>query len=342
MGRLTKAKQISRTTIAYGGENNIKNAALYYDYVLPICFSEYPEEIIPPFMNERDGAMVPALLHKLYLDGIMAQLRVLGYQDLVIEKEDIISITWHGDPIFTRYKPRQGKVKKLEQALLDMMDKNPQVPSVGWDLGYESAILRHDDTTGFLDDVLKFNFTDNKASYFGMDCINETNTTTEAAVMVTLSNVKLANVKNIPWDQILEFRKDRRSINQFRKLKQFILENNLTKSKRRIEDEFEKRAKNYQSACTKHGIKLQESTLKLFVNAKHIVRSGVTDLIAKVIGKPNLEKFMDSSAITLGVALKLKSAMIETEKVKISHKYMTDNTELACHIEAFAHKSKSD
>lgn len=346
MSILQKKGQIKNTVIAFGESSRIKSAALYSEYVLPICFSDYPRELLPPFMDERDGAVAPIILHLLFIDGVLQQLMELGYEDLVKMESDIISITWHGDRIETLYKPVNGKQEALERALLNEMAQNRQVSPIVWAPAYEAAYLSSSEKTGFLDDLTKHNFTSSKARYFGLESdVCKSGSDFDDAILLSVSNIPLANTRDTDWEQIMALRSDKQAVKQVNSLKAFFMKPLQKRKKIYVEDAIKRRLKNYQKACKKHNVKLHNSTINIYFNKKFINDTCVPDMIdlfaehsrwSKVyqwfFQLLHLKNAATEYSLSKGVVIELAGLHIEITTTKINKNIVENNKELLCTI----------
>ncbi|MEI8605762.1 hypothetical protein [Pseudoalteromonas sp. B160] len=103
---------------------------------------------------------------------------------------------------------------------------------------------------------------------------------------ITLSNLNLIDADQADWQQVLEIRKDIQSSKQLTRLKLFIHENFDGKPITYIEDDLCRRLDCYEQACKKFGFKTVTSSLSMLLDAKSLQAAVGTGLVAGLFGGP--------------------------------------------------------
>ena len=105
-------------------------------------------------------------------------------------------------------------------------------------------------------------------------------------ISVTLSNLKIIDTEETPWDQIIEFRKDKLSHLSLRRLRLFLYDNCAGKSSSYIEDRILTDIDNYEKAIKNHGFKLIEGAMTTLIDSKNILAVSSAGVAATLIGTP--------------------------------------------------------
>jgi hypothetical protein len=94
------------------------------------------------------------------------------------------------------------------------------------------------------------------------------NNNNQCSPLLMLSNLKIIEASDAPWEQILEFRKDQTAKVKLRKLRLFAYENYSDKSKSYIEDDILTKIYDYENIANKFGLGMVQATVNNVINSK--------------------------------------------------------------------------
>ena len=128
-----------------------------------------------------------------------------------------------------------------------------------------------------------------------------------ADITITLSNLKIVNVANTSWEQIVEFRKDEESAKALQRLRVFLYETCKDKSTAYIEDKINTELDNYHIAVNKHGFELLTGSLTTLIDSRNIIAASATVMAGALVGTPLI-------GITSAVALEIGKLAIQISR----------------------------
>jgi len=134
--------------------------------------------------------------------------------------------------------------------------------------------------------------------------------------ILTLSNLKIIDASDAPWEQIIEFRKDPTAKAKLRKLRLFAYENYEEKSKNYIEDDINSKIYDYEITAKKFGLDLLQATVNNVINSK---------LFTGVVGGSLLATFFTEPPISLltasaGIVIELGQLTLEYKRQNMNCK----------------------
>jgi hypothetical protein len=265
MLRYTYAFYMNYATTTFAAAlHDTKNAALYFDFVLPFEFgdvmhqrgesfhySEVLKGILPPgLLDEREKVGI-----REEVIGCIAEYIVMFPHrftpDHYAEEELADRLTRHLDPFI---RQMADLIPLAQQPLTDIMlgppDEEPSSPG-------------------------------------------------DASPSLILHNLALVDVDSVSWPHLLEFRKDRRSVDALRRLRMFVYANYDGKSRAFIEDDLRGRMVDYEAITREWGFSTFTGSLKALVDSKTILATLATT-VGTLFGAP-LSVVMASAAA--GIAL---------------------------------------
>jgi hypothetical protein len=279
--------------------DNLKQAALYFDRVVPIqffrmqgrpegSFVEVPERIPTTAIAELiygKGTPEHKILHFLDKDWMPFNRRVgkeFGFQN---DNPDFWKDIYQSNPI------SKNNVKARDLFLEFAKTLGIDKPSI--------LIPEHQSNGGF----------------------------EEAYLSLSLDSIPLIDPSNASWEQIMEFRYDDDSVNKLRNLRLYIFENYLGKPQAYIQDQLSKKLDDYEYASKKHGFDLTTSVLTTVLDSKNLQASLTAGIGAAFFGGVEL-------AIGAACAVEIGKGSIELAKKMYSFKELKNNHDVAYLIKA--------
>jgi hypothetical protein len=104
--------------------------------------------------------------------------------------------------------------------------------------------------------------------------------------IMTLINVKLVDASSVPWDQIVEFRKDREARNRLRRLRLFAYENYAGHGRDYIEDDILTRLSEYEETARQWGFETVLGALSVVLNSKLTASLIAGTFLSALFGQP--------------------------------------------------------
>jgi hypothetical protein len=259
---------------------NFKDAALYFDRVLPLNMGRmrgdpnvgdilvgYPEE-------------VPSAALSHLVDGIEGNTKTYSHATRIIEftsarwvdfarKAEPYARLWAGKPGKRDETDREEALKQYEK-LRSAYLANAEVP------GHPPI------RTIFQEYARSLGFEE--------ICVSVPACTATVAKSadpsLTLSQLRLVDTAAADWRQIIELRKDKRSHERLIRLRLFMHSNYTGRSFAFIEDDLSRRIQEYEAVVRKHGFKTVLSSLTVLLNAKDLQASLGAGLVVGLFGGP--------------------------------------------------------
>jgi hypothetical protein len=104
--------------------------------------------------------------------------------------------------------------------------------------------------------------------------------------VITLPSLDLIDTSRTSLEQIIEFRKDKKSWSQLRRLRSFVFENYAGKPRAYVEDDILKRLDDYQAAIKRWRFETVRATLNMVLTSKMLAGSMTGSFISSLIGAP--------------------------------------------------------
>lgn len=118
-------------------------------------------------------------------------------------------------------------------------------------------------------------------------------------VRLSLMKLDLVDTKTIPFEQILELRKDKSSIEKLRNLQLFFYQNYDSKPKAFIEDDILKRLHDYKETVKHWNLKTGLSSINGFLSSKVLMSSIAASLTSAFLGNFTISAITASSGVTI-------------------------------------------
>lgn len=129
--------------------------------------------------------------------------------------------------------------------------------------------------------------------------------------VLSLSNLNLIDVDRASWEQITEIRNDLESRRKLQRLRSFLAKNYSNKSSSFIEDDISRGLEDYDVARSKHGFDTVTSSLSIILDSKNIQSVAAAGIGSAFFGGPLV-------GITTVAALELSKFAIEFSKKRKS------------------------
>ncbi|CAD5275957.1 conserved hypothetical protein [Alteromonas sp. 38] len=140
-----------------------------------------------------------------------------------------------------------------------------------------------------------------------------------AYLNVSMKGIDLIDTSSASWDQIMELRMDTEAHKSLRNLRLFIYENYVGKPSSYIFDDVSKRLDVYSDVSKKHGFELTTSVLSVLLDSKNIQASLAAGLAASFFGGAELAVGA-ACAVELGKgSLELAKKYHPIQSFKLSH-----------------------
>lgn len=247
------------TAISIG---DLKNGMLYFDQIIPIAI---PLDFAKDFVEDSDrfGAL----------------LRYVG--DEILPK-DLLRNSEFADSLIN---VNMSVYNLMSKKLIEQHRLPPQIPDVSLE---EYEKIEETFVTDYFDFIYKYKFDELpllSIGKTGLAALPEDGTTDLPAIL-TLSNLKIIDVSNAPWEQIVEFRKDPTAKAKLRKLRLFAYENYTGKSKEFIEDDINGKIYDYENVAKKFGLEIVQAAVNNVVNSKLFTGVVTTSILTSLFGAP--------------------------------------------------------
>ncbi|WP_327327000.1 toll/interleukin-1 receptor domain-containing protein [Streptomyces sp. NBC_01210] len=151
-----------------------------------------------------------------------------------------------------------------------------------------------------------------------------------AVVEIKLIDMRVVDTANAPWEQIAEFRRDRRSVSQLRRMRLLFDEDLRGKSPAYIQDYVSIKLEDYDAARKAHGFETVSGAIDAFANSKTLL--GVSAVVAAGVFGGHWAAAGGTAA--LGAVIETTRATVHVLKRK--HEMITwkENAELGYIVEA--------
>ena len=256
---------------------NFKEAALYFDRVLPLNMGRMrgdPDvgDILVGYPEEVPSA---ALSH--LVDGIEGNSKTFSHATRIMEftAERWVEFARKAEPYARLWASHTGERDELTTKLQYEKLRN--------------SYLSNEEVPGHK--PIRAIFQEYAQSLgFQHICVavpaNKSQATLNTDPSLTLAQVRLVDAASADWGQIVELRKDKDSHHRLVRLRLFMHSNYAGKPFTFIEDDLARRIEDYEASARKHGLRTVFSSLTVLLNAKDLQASVGAGLIAGLFGGP--------------------------------------------------------
>ena len=260
--RYTKVQDV----ICLGGEIEAKTAALYFDRVIPLMFSQCPKSLCPAFFEGHLPINNFLTKHGLTFMWEPASLpRAPSFEQFPNQ----------GDYKAGLFIQRDGEV---------YYPSKKELPTADAQLGD----LYVCNGNQFRSSLMKFLLV-KQLGQFALLTPNsymQTRAATMEDLTITLTRIPIISLRGASWEQITEFRKDGRNRHKLRRLRLFLFDNYVGKSREYVEDKLLLAIDDFEAAAQAHGFNLTTGTLDMVLNSKSLLGSAGLSVAALLLGSP--------------------------------------------------------
>jgi len=153
---------------------------------------------------------------------------------------------------------------------------------------------------------------------------------TDDDMTLTLSKIQLIDISKACWEQIIELRKDSESMKKIRNLRLFLHSNYKDKNRAFIEDDINKRLDQYSKACKDHGFETITSSISAVFNSKNLQTTVAASVAAAVLGEP----IVVAGTILSGLCIEIGKFALTLSKKQHAFNKLKNDHDLAYIIEA--------
>jgi hypothetical protein len=308
---------------------NLKQAALYYDHVIPLLLKDIPGF---EYLDNKNAIGKDIDLGKKVIESLLVSDESHAVQDLVYlaghKRDGVFSYPFinssYRDIINTESASEIGAYNFYKT---DSRSKMRDQPIIGFGLGGGNLglrLIKHNEVSirGILDKFIEEYKISSANILFPQSLVN---TSPSNDIFLSLSSLPLIDTEKSTWEQIIEIRKDEKSKNNLKQMRVFLSTNYEGKSKAFIEDDLNIRLMKHRDAVDAHGLETKLTCLSTLANSKNIITTSSVAMMAILLGEPGL------STVTLmtGVCLEVANISIEIAKGKFNLTKIRRDHELA-------------
>lgn len=313
--------------ICFSGD--LKQAALYFDRVIPISLSVI-QSVGGDILNARDPTQNQFSEH----------IPWRFFKDLVFEPDafvdtrsayDYYDSAWRGtlwqEVVHYLAKPDDGdwswvwrKMKQRDLILMCYL-KNTKL---------RGSSNFHSIFSGFLKQM---NISETSVLIDSQDFLSDDATPDD--LTLTLSGLQLVDTSKATWEQVMELRKDKDRQEKLRDLRLFLYKNYKGESRDFIEDDLNKRLKEYEDACKYHGFDTVYSILSVILDSKCLL-AGIAASVSALAFGCEFQEIINAGLIAgeAGLIADIGKFALEVANNKHAFHKIKDSHALAYIIEA--------
>jgi len=248
------------TALSFG---DLKNSMLYFDNLIPIGLAIDLSKELGKKKDDKFG-------HTLNIVKEIIPKELINNSEFA---DSFVELTMSGYDLLS----------KMAMDKFDLIIPEEQL--VTFNTPYKKIAKKYgQDCFNFIDKFNLYNYPFASGGVVNFTSFLENKNVVEPAIL-TLSNLKMIDASNVPWEQIIEFRKDPNAKAKLRKLRLFAYANYTGKSKNYIEDDIKSKIYDYENTAKKFGFDMLQATINNVLNSKlfNSVLTGsiLTTLLAK-------------------------------------------------------------
>lgn len=297
--------------IVLGGDDKVKIASLFFDHIIPVSFWEYPIELLPP--EFQPGERLSSYI--AFRAGLLLILKKTGGQSMINTQPELNEFERGFDEVLRDMFPH------IRPMSADPVLADPHI-----------ARVYLENTAGARDEILR--------DLAGIGVAGSPLLVPEGAlphdaasiddITITLANIPLVDITRASWEQILDFRKDLRSMAKLRRLRLFLYDNYMGKSSQYIQDAIVRDLEDYESCCKEHGFEFKTGVLSTVLDSKILLTTGLITLAAFLFGKAST----GCIAAAIGSTIEIGKIILTIASKEHSLAQLRDTHPLAYIIEA--------
>lgn len=255
----------NKIAVCAGSPDEAKNAALLFDGIVHICptIGSAPRAVFPEGFNaDRD---LRNKFHEFCYNFVLANPRIAGNPG-------------------NAFRALPTNIVRDGSAVDILMSKDDKLI---YSLIEESYI---NNEGGIRDEFLAvmkpLGVIDTPVIAEHKNLLNEHKTVGDIAV--TVSGLRLIDVSNTDWEQIVEFRKDKQAVKDLRRLRTFLVDNFKDKPRDYIENKILTELDKYENMLKSQGFKTFTGAIGSVFDAKTVTAAGAAAVTAVFLGEPVL------------------------------------------------------
>lgn len=136
------------------------------------------------------------------------------------------------------------------------------------------------------------------------------------AIGVILKHVKLVDASRISWEHVAEVRRDRESRVALRRLRLFALQNYAGRSRALVEDDLMQRVDDYEQAAKRLGLDLKLGALATLLGSNTIAATFGASILDLISGKP----LIAATSAAVGSAIEIGRTTLEVIKLRAAYR----------------------
>jgi hypothetical protein len=143
-----------------------------------------------------------------------------------------------------------------------------------------------------------------------------------AGFLATISNLEVIDAESLPWEQIINIRKDANALRKLRSLRLFFSDELADKEPAYIRDRMAQIIDEYRTECRRLGAKTRVTLVRGTINSPTMLASAISGLAAATVGHPSLAAFSMSAGAAIevaGVLINLREARNALNRYKDTH-----------------------
>jgi hypothetical protein len=130
-------------------------------------------------------------------------------------------------------------------------------------------------------------------------------------VATILSNLEIVDEKRLTWQQVMDFRKDKRSLQKYRRFLHWLDKKMIGKSQAFIEDDIAQKLEDYESTLKKHGLKTVLGTIEEVLDGKYLLGASSVVGSFSIAGYPGLGVLAGTGLMVGKMAVKLGNTWLD-------------------------------
>jgi len=277
----SKGETVAKTTIA----TNAKTAALCYDRILAPDLPPLTGEDIPDSIRCCGESPFEKELIKIYECG----KRLEKIKGRPITDEELKSAAKG----FLQYITFLSSGMPSNSSLWDLFEASPRVYAKSFSETYGIPVT-----------VIYASEKERDSFYKEGD---------RKVVVSIMTDIEIVDEGKLTWQQIIEFRKDKKSLQKYRRFLHWLDKEMIGKSQAFIEDDIAQKLEDYESALNKHGLKTVLGTIEEALDGKYLLGTSSVIGTFSLAGYPGLGVLAGAGLIVGKMVVKLGQMWLDVD-----------------------------
>jgi hypothetical protein len=242
------------TAVAFG---DLKNAALYFDYLVPVYLA------VDLHTNRSEWDSLVGRQHDLVPPALLSRP---GFGERFVAVNQATS-NWFLKLAIQHFglESKIGGLSEEQYASIEYSAVSEYFRFVDeYDLTEYPLISAGGSTSAWMEDDDRY----------------------ASSPIITLMNLKLVDASSVPWEQIIEFRRDREARTRLRRLRLFAYENYAGHAREYIEDDVLTRVAEYEETARQWGLETVHGALSVVLNSKLTASLIAGTFLSALFGQP--------------------------------------------------------